>query len=159
MADGYSDFVSSGVGKTVAKRLGLPRPPVLRRYEPGQALLEGPAAVGAIGSGEVAAHAAQVIRSSDAEVLDATPEADYGDKLGALVVDATQATTLADLEAFRALAVPAVKALGPSARVVVMATTPSEIDGVEAAATAQAFEGIVRSIGKELRAGATANLL
>lgn len=159
MSDGYADFVGSGVGKAFAQRLGLPRPPVLRRYEPGQALLDGPAAVGAIGSGGVAMPAAQVIRAADAQVLDATPESEYPDKLGALVVDATQARALADLESFRALAVPAVKALGPSARVIVMATTPTELDDVGAAATAQAFEGIVRSIGKELRAGATANLL
>ena len=39
-----------------------------------------------------------------------------------------------------------------------MATTPSALDDVEAAATAQAFEGITRSIGKELRAGGSANL-
>lgn len=159
MADGYSNFVNNGFGKKLAKQIGLPQPPVLRRYEPGQALLDGPAAVGVVGSGVAGANAAAIIRSSDATVLDATAEANYGDKLGALVIDVTQAKKLSDLEAFRAIAAPAVKALGKSARVIVMATTPSEIDDVEAAATAQAFEGITRSIGKELRAGASANLL
>ena len=159
MADGYSNFVNNGFGKKLAKQIGLPQPPVLRRYEPGQALLDGPAAVGIVGAGVVGTTAASIIRASDGAVIDATADASYPDKLGALVIDATAATTLADLEQFRALAVPAVKALGKSARVVVMATTPSELDGVEAAATAQAFEGITRSIGKELRAGASANLL
>lgn len=158
MADGYSNFVNNGFGKKLAKQLGLPQPPVLRRYEVGQALLDGPAAVGVVGAGVAAANAAAIIRSSDATVVEATPDASYGDKLGALVIDVTDAKTLADLEAFRAIAVPAVKALGRSARVIVLATTPSEIEDVEAAATAQAFEGITRSIGKELRAGASANL-
>ena len=52
MADGYSNFVNNGFGKKLAKQLGLPQPPVLRRYEVGQALLDGPAAVG--GQGVVA---------------------------------------------------------------------------------------------------------
>ena len=49
MADGYSNFVNNGFGKKLAKQLGLPQPPVLRRYEVGQALLDGPAAVGVVG--------------------------------------------------------------------------------------------------------------
>ena len=88
--------------------------------------------VGVVGAGVAAANAAAIIRSSDATVVEATPDASYGDKLGALVIDVTDAKTLADLEAFRAIAVPAVKALGRSARVIVLATTPSEIDDVEA---------------------------
>ena len=49
MADGYSNFVNNGFGKKLAKQLGLPQPPVLRRYEVGQALLDGPAAVAELG--------------------------------------------------------------------------------------------------------------
>lgn len=158
MADGYSNFVNNGFGKKLAKQIGLPQPPVLRRYEVGQALLDGPAAVGTIGAGTVGAAAAQILRDSQATVVDATGEATYTDKLGALVIDATAATKLTDLETFREIAIPAVKALGKSARVIVMATTPAALDDVEAAATAQAFEGITRSIGKELRFGGSANL-
>ena len=46
MSDWYRDFANSGVGTTITKQLGLPRPAVLRRYEPGQPLLPGPAVVG-----------------------------------------------------------------------------------------------------------------
>ena len=42
MSDWYRDFANSGFGTTVTKQLGLPRPAVLRRYEPGQPLLPGP---------------------------------------------------------------------------------------------------------------------
>ena len=47
MSDRYLHVVNSGLGKTVASRLGLPRPAVLRRYEPGAPLLPGPLLLGA----------------------------------------------------------------------------------------------------------------
>ncbi|MFC7574391.1 hypothetical protein ACFQX8_19755 [Klenkia terrae] len=34
MSDWYRDFANSGVGTTLVKQLGLPRPAVLRRYTP-----------------------------------------------------------------------------------------------------------------------------
>ena len=44
--DWYSDFVNSGFGKQVAGTVGLPPVPRLRRHEPGQPLLSGPALLG-----------------------------------------------------------------------------------------------------------------
>ena len=35
MSDKYTRLVSHGLGKDLAKRLGLPQPVVLRRHEPG----------------------------------------------------------------------------------------------------------------------------
>ncbi|WP_324275475.1 hypothetical protein [Blastococcus brunescens] len=51
MSDWYRDFANSGFGTTVTKNLGLPRPAVLRRFEPGQPLLPGPAVIGSAGRG------------------------------------------------------------------------------------------------------------
>ena len=42
MADKYMEIVNSGATKKLAKLLGLPRPPRLRRYAPGSPLLPGP---------------------------------------------------------------------------------------------------------------------
>ena len=42
MSDWYRDFANSGVGTTITKQLGLPRPAVLRRHEPGQLVPEIP---------------------------------------------------------------------------------------------------------------------
>ena len=53
MSDWYRNFANSGVGTTITKQLGLPRPAVLRRYEPGQALLPGPAVIGSAGEGRL----------------------------------------------------------------------------------------------------------
>ena len=58
--DWYSDFVNSGFGKSIAGTVGLPPVPQLRRYEPGQPLLSGPALLGtATADGRVA----KVVRS------------------------------------------------------------------------------------------------
>ena len=58
--DWYSDFVNSGFGKSIAGSVGLPPVPQLRRYEPGQPLLSGPALLGtATADGRVA----KVVRS------------------------------------------------------------------------------------------------
>ena len=40
--DGYTAFVSSGVGKRLATTLGLPQPVPLRRHVPGRPLVDGP---------------------------------------------------------------------------------------------------------------------
>ncbi len=53
MSDWYRDFANSGFGTTITKQLGLPRPAVLRRYEPGQPLLPGPAVIGSAGEGRL----------------------------------------------------------------------------------------------------------
>ncbi|MGN6413201.1 3-oxoacyl-ACP reductase [Flexivirga sp.] len=160
MTDTYSNLVNKNAfGKKVAGQFGLPRPEILRRYEEGQDLLAGPAAVGGIGDAPVAASATGIVRASGGQVVQASPEATFDSKLGAIVFDATAARTLDQLDQLRATVAPAVKKLGPSARLVVIGTTPAQLADAEAAATQQALEGITRSIGKEMRRGSTANLL
>src|SRR4051794_39673450 len=51
MADRYLKLVNSGLGASVAGRLGLPRPAVLRRYSPGEPLLAGDLLCGEIKGG------------------------------------------------------------------------------------------------------------
>ena len=159
MTDTYSQFVNHGIGKDLATRLGLPRPAVLRRYEPGQDLLAGPVVVTGVEGGRVADQVRAVLADAGAQVVPVAAEGGYDTTLGGVVFDATAARVLTDLEALRAQLGPAVKALGRNARVLILGTTPDGIADVQAAATQQALEGIMRSIGKELRAGGTANLL
>jgi 3-oxoacyl-[acyl-carrier protein] reductase len=136
----------------IVQRFGVPRIPVLRRYAPGQPLLGGPALVGTVG----AARCAEQVRGllKDGGVAEAGDEGE----VAAAVLDATAARTLDDLAAARAFLTPAVRRLAPSGRLLVLGPEP-ERDDVEAAAVAQALDGLVRSAGKEVRAGATANLL
>ena len=44
MSDRYASFANSGAGRALVKRLGLPDPPRLRRYRPGDPLRRRPGA-------------------------------------------------------------------------------------------------------------------
>jgi 3-oxoacyl-[acyl-carrier protein] reductase len=136
----------------LVQRLGVPRIPVLRRYAPGQPLLDGPALVGSVGKGGLADDVHALL--AEAGVAEAGDEG----KVAAAVLDATGARSLEDLAAAREFLTPAVRRLAPSGRLLLLGPVAPPED-VEAAAVAQAFEGLVRSAGKEVRAGATANLL
>ncbi|MDQ2958176.1 MAG: 3-oxoacyl-ACP reductase [Actinomycetota bacterium] len=153
MSDRYLELVNSGAGKTVATRLGLPRPAALRRYRPDAALLDGPLLLGQLGAGLPGL--SQLLSAAGVEV--ATPD-EQSTRWGALVFDATAAGTPDDLGELRAFLSGALRRLRSSGRVLLLGRAP---DGASAAAdaTRQALDGIVRSLAKELRAGATANLI
>ena len=157
MSDWYRDFANSGVGSTLVGQLGLPRPAVLRRYEPGAPLLPGPAVVGTAGAGRLRETLTRVLEDAGGTLLSGLDE--DGGRLGAVLLDATGLTGPADLAAVRAFLAPAVRRLGPSGRVLVLADPPSDAGSPAQAAARQALEGLVRSVAKELRDGATANLL
>ncbi|RZU34040.1 3-oxoacyl-ACP reductase [Blastococcus saxobsidens] len=159
MADWYTTFANSGFGTTLTKQLGLPRPAVLRRYEPGQPLLPGPVVVGSAGKGRLRDAVTAVLRDAGVTVQSpATADgATDGERLGAVVLDATGLAGPGDLASAHDFLAPAIKRLRPSGRVLVLADPPSDADSPAQAAARQAVDGLVRSIAKELRGGATAN--
>ncbi|ONK10242.1 3-oxoacyl-ACP reductase [Streptomyces sp. MP131-18] len=153
MADRYLSFATSRVGGRVAARLGLPRPARLGRYRPGQPVARGPVVLG---------HAAdpRAVKPLQA-VLDrcgATVQEHPG-RPGALLLDATGITAIGQLAAVHAFFHPRIRSLLPNGRVLVLGTPPESAATPGAAAAQQALEGFVRSLGKELRHGATAHLL
>jgi 3-oxoacyl-[acyl-carrier protein] reductase len=156
MAGTYAGIVNSAVGKKLAKQLGLPRPARLRRYAVGAPLVDGSVLVGGLGAAPLAVRVRDLLKREEVDVVD---ELDAGSRVAAVVADLTEATEPTDLDALRALVAPALKGLSPSGRVIVVGRDPRDASGVAQAATRRALEGITRSIGKELRAGATANLV
>lgn len=154
MADRYLDLVNSSVGSALASRVGLPQPARLRRYTPGDPVLRGPALLGST-AGAPAPELAKLLTAAGVEVLDVLPEAG---RIAAAVLDARSVAAPSDLGELRAFLAPAVRALGESGRVVVLGRAADGAD-VAVDATRQALDGIVRSLAKELRRGATANLL
>jgi 3-oxoacyl-[acyl-carrier protein] reductase len=134
---------------------------VLRRYEPGQPLLPGPAVVGSAGEGRLRDALTAVLKEAGVTVFSPVTAdgGTDGEKLAAVLLDATGLTGPGDLAAAHDFLAPAIKRLRPSARVLVLADPPVEAPSVAEAAARQALDGLVRSIGKELRNGATANLL
>ncbi|MGY2002765.1 3-oxoacyl-ACP reductase [Blastococcus sp. SYSU DS1024] len=161
MADWYTNFANSGFGTTLTKQLGLPRPAELRRYEPGQPLLHGPAVVGSAGAGRLRETVTAVLRDAGVTVQSpATADGGTdGEKLGAVVLDATGLTGPGDLASAHDFLAPAIKRLRASGRVVILADPPSDAGSPAQAAARQAVDGLVRSIGKELLNGSTANAL
>ncbi|WP_375490620.1 3-oxoacyl-ACP reductase [uncultured Jatrophihabitans sp.] len=153
MADRYLNLVNSPVGAALADRVGLPKPAKLRRYAPGDPVLPGVALVGSTGKAPTAVKRA--LTGAGVEVADTLVD---GDKVSALVLDARGVATPGDLAAVREFLAPGVKALAASGRVIVLAA-PADGADITVDTTRQALDGIVRSLAKELRRGATANLL
>ncbi len=154
--DGYTAFVSSGVGKKLATTLGLPQPVALRRQVPGRPLVDGPVLVGGHADTPAVAALREGLTAAGATLVEAVPESG---RLGGVVVDLTAAQGPADLESLRATLAPALKRLGRCARVVVIGRDPARAGSPAQRAARRALEGITRSVAKELRAGATANLV
>lgn len=150
-----SDIFTQVISSSLAKRAGVPQPPRLRRYEPGAPLCEGPVLVA--GGGRFEQRLGQILSSLGLAVASTGDEA--GDQIGAIVLDLSTATDPGDLDAIRIIGAPAVKRLRKNGRVVVIGTDPATVTDVAEVATQRALEGFVRSLGKELRAGATANLV
>ncbi len=154
--DGYTAFVSSGVGKKLATTLGLPQPVALRRQVPGRPLVDGPVLVGGHADTPAVAALRDGLTAAGATLVEAVPESG---RLGGVVVDLTAAQGPADLESLRATLAPALKRLGRCARVVVIGCDPARAGSPAQRAARRALEGITRSVAKELRTGATANLV
>ena len=157
MADRYQQLVNTPLGRIVSKQVGLPTPVKLERYEPGQPVISGPVLVAGASGGRLEGAACKVFEHVGAEVFKGIPGADETFK--ALVFDATGIDSSDQLRQAYEFFHPVIRRLGPSGRVIVLGTTPTEAAGPEEAVAQRALEGLMRSIGKEVREGATAQLL
>ncbi|MDN5766475.1 MAG: 3-oxoacyl-ACP reductase [Humibacillus sp.] len=150
-----TDLFTTVVRSTVAKRVGVPQPTSLRRYEPGAALCADPVLVAGSGRFE----AGLISWLTTVGIATVTNDEPTSDRLGAVILDLSAATDPSELDQLRVIGAPAVKRLARNGRVVVVGTDPATLTDVAAVSTQRALEGVVRSLGKELRAGATANLI
>ncbi|WP_433459867.1 3-oxoacyl-ACP reductase [Micromonospora sp. CA-248212] len=158
MTDRYASFVQSAAGRTLVKRLGLPDPPRLRRHEPGDPLLPGPALLGAADGGRLAEPVRTILTAAGVELRDGgTVEGQ--DRFGALGYDATGITDSTQLRQLYDFFHPHARTLLPSGRVIVLGTPPGECPTPREATAQRALEGLVRSIGKEFGRGTTAQLV
>ena len=151
MPDLLTNLMDSPPARAITRQLGVPEPAALRRYAPGRPLLDGPALLG--GTGPLRVHAERVLTEAGAPPLSQAPD-DAG-PLGALVFDASDLATPEDLRRLYEFFHPVVRRLGPSGRVLVLGRPP-EGDG---AVAQRALEGFVRALAKELRGGATGQLV
>lgn len=153
MSDTYLNLVNNGFTKKVAKQLGLPQPAPLRRYRPGQPLIDGPALVLGAGS-DADAVAALLSTTWDLEVhRHATPEVRYA----AVVLVLTEVLHPSDLGEPVLAAGGVLKSLARGGRVVTVSRTAVADDAPALAAARQGVDGLLRSLAKELRGGSTGN--
>jgi len=134
MADRYQQFAESPPGRFLVRRLGLPQPAELQR---GPGFVEGPVLM----DGGVRLPAG----------LEVHARASNGVRYAALVYDARGVSSARDLRGLYNFFQPTIRSLAPSGRVIVIGSG----DG----AAQRALEGFVRSVGKEVRHGATAQLV
>jgi 3-oxoacyl-[acyl-carrier protein] reductase len=135
MADRYQQFADSPPGRFMIRRLGLPQPAELRR---GPELFDGPVLIGG------AASVRDVITRMGLEARTA-------DQYSVLIFDAARVSATRDLRDVYDFFGPVMRDLAPSGRAIVVGSG----EGV----AQRALEGFVRSLGKEVRHGATANLV
>jgi 3-oxoacyl-[acyl-carrier protein] reductase len=154
MPDRYQDLAKTPIGKFVVSTLGLPNPRPLPRHVVGDPLVAGQVLVG--GGGRVRAAVERVAEAGGGQVVAAVSE---GERLHALVFDATAVDTIDGLGALHDFFSPVVRSLTPGGRVVVIGTPPTLMAGVDGQTAQRALEGFVRSLGKEIGRGSTAQLV
>jgi 3-oxoacyl-[acyl-carrier protein] reductase len=179
MADRYQQLVNTPIGRIVSKQIGLPSPIPLERYEPGQPVATGPVLLGAASGSGLTGPISRVLKAIDAEVetppgdevrqgaadagLDAglfnADTASEEETFKALVFDATGIADGDSLKEAWAFFASTIRRVRRSGRVIVLGTPPESCKEPEEAVAQRALEGFVRSIGKEVRKGATSQLL
>ncbi|MCW4355825.1 3-oxoacyl-ACP reductase [Hoyosella sp. YIM 151337] len=149
-SDLYSTLISSAPGAFLASKVGLPQPETLRRYQAGEPPLPGPLLIG--GSGRLVEPIRDLL--SDYEFA-----GDDTEKFGGIVFDATGITTIEELKQLYTFFQPLMRKTAPSGRVLVVGTTPELVRKTDERIAQRALEGFTRSVAKELRRGATCNLV
>ena len=178
MADRYSQLVNNPVGEFIAKNVGLPRPIELERHEPGRPTITGKVLLGAAPGGRLTEAAGRELAMLEAEVdtpldeevrgaaaagdLDAgvwNADAPGSSRYKALVFDATGIDDSTKLRALWDFFHPSFRYMESCGRVLVLGTPPERCKSPREATAQRALEGFVRSLGKEARAGGTAQLV
>lgn len=179
MSDRYGELVQSGLGKKIAKNLGLPQPVALERFEKGQPVLTGEVLAGFSNKGDdsvqtavleslsqLGAHLSVdavtiakaqgfkgVLSDSDKKV------ADENSRFKVVVFDATELRNVADLTALYDFFHPIARKIKASGRVIIIGRPECCTPDVEYAMAQRALLGFVKSVAKEFKKGITANLI
>lgn len=178
MSDRYFKFANGPIGRQIAPLLNLPQPPVLKRYRPGQPVVEGavlfgrapgsrltPAALGVLASvgAETWAAEDEALREAAANAgISAkifNPETAGDQKFQALVFDASGIEDAAGLKAVYEFFHPVGRKIRAGGRLIVLGTPPESLKG-SARVSQRALEGFTRSTGKEFGGkGVTSQLI
>ncbi|AUG00155.1 3-oxoacyl-ACP reductase [Pseudomonas sp. 09C 129] len=165
MSDRYIDFANSSIGHRLVGALGLPSPVRLERWQAGRMRpVEGALLIGGgpltQQVGAIAPRLTESIYSYGTDPTLATAWIPgHGPKLKAAVFDASDLLQTDQLKQLREFFQPLMKNLEPSAHLVILGRAPETLGDPFAASAQRALEGFSRSLAKELRSGATLQLL
>jgi len=165
MSDRYINFANSDFGRRVVGAVGLPAPARLERWEGGRLRpVEGALL---LGGGPLAAKVQAFAPRLTSEVYSFADEAlelpawvaGLGNKLKAVVFDASAISDIDQLKQLREFFQPLLRSLDRCAHIVILGRAPEQLDDVLARVAQRALEGFSRSLAKELRNGGTLQLL
>jgi 3-oxoacyl-[acyl-carrier protein] reductase len=161
MSDRYIDFANSDLGRRLVGAVGLPSPAHLERWQGGRLRpVDGPLL---LGGGPLAAKVAVFAGKLTAEAYGAAPLASWtaglGPKVKAVVFDASHIKDSEELKQLREFFQPLIKSLDNSAHLLILGRDPHSLNDPLAHIAQRALEGFSRSLAKELRDGATLQLL
>ncbi|HYJ69180.1 MAG TPA: 3-oxoacyl-ACP reductase [Nocardioidaceae bacterium] len=156
MSDRYQSLANTPLGKLVVKNLGLPNPPILRRYREGDPLVDGTVLLGAAPGSRALGSIHKQLGTLGLATADRAAD---GERYRGLVFDATGIDSVAGLAALQEFFTPVLRSLRSCPRVLVVGIPP-ELAAHESGAVAQrALEGFTRSLAKEIGRGGTVQLL
>lgn len=183
MSDTYQNIANSPVGKSIFSAINLPIPVILERYSPDQtSFISGRVLVGAAKGGKATADVfanlkdapeasisllageeteAQLSTEAAAAKVEAdvyTANRDDDAKFKGVVFDATGISSVEELKSLWSFFHPVIRKVASCGRVIVIGRTPEKSKG-EARIAQRALEGFTRSVGKELKKGATVQLV
>jgi 3-oxoacyl-[acyl-carrier protein] reductase len=158
-ADRYQRLSSTPPGRFLVGRLGLPESTPLRRYAPGQPLLDGPALVGGVPEHRLLTTVERILKAAGTETLTAAETDGATAPVAAVIFDASGITASEELRALRDFFSPVINRIARSGRLIVLGTPPEHAADRRHAVAQRALEGFVRSAAKELRHGATGQLV
>jgi len=155
--DRYSQLANTSLGRSITRRVGLPAPVTLRRHSTGQRLIDGRVLLGGAPGGRLAEPLARLLAEAGVEVRQRGGSEAQPNQ--ALIFDATAVADARQLSELYEFFHPTVRSLGPCGRVLVLGTPPPAAASPSEAIAQRALEGFTRSLAKELRRGATAQLI
>lgn len=183
MTDTYQNIANSAIGKAIFSAMNLPIPVRLERFQEGQdSFISGQVLVGAAKGGkasatvfanlkqaskagvsllageETEAELASLAATADVKVDTYTANREDSTKFKGIVFDASGISTIEELKSLWTFFHPVIRKLQPCARIVIIGRIPETAKG-EVRIAQRSLEGFVRSVGKEIKNGATAQLL
>lgn len=178
MHDYYSELVQSNLGKTIAKNLGLPTPVALERFDDTKPIPMGEVIAGFFGEdnavknsilqtlSDLHAHTSTdpdtiaYAQGYEGTLTDSLKKIkDEHSRFKVAIFDATNLSTLADLQQLYEFFHPIVRKISPSGRIIVIARPDCCTNTPQYAATQNAVLGFVKSLAKEIKRGVSANVI